>query len=545
MRGIRKPLENEPRRALGQFFTPPAVADFAAETLRSMGAFQGAARCVDPAAGPAVFLDAVERACPRPIECVGLELDGALCGSKVHAGNGLLDHPHLAVYDGAFDLAVGNPPYGGLGLHGLLSLTRGDTSHEAWRLAEAVLCHSEIWRASNGGHAPPAELRQRRLTPRLIRLLDRLARFPIENLFMERFVRLLRGGGWLAVVVPDGLLANARSAFVRDWMARHGRVAAVMGLPRVFFRAGASARTAVLFFQRNPAPGKRVWLSDPGMEWRPRAVRSRIATDLTAYLRGASRAEADWDEMRGTRWDPQFWDPRYANPLQGLAVAARRPLGDFIAHMTYGPIVTRTDPSNFAGDIPVVSQGQIEESGVNLARCARVRRGCVFDPPRSRARRWDLLFPRSGAGSLGRNRLAVYDEDEEANVGCFVNVIRLNGMNPYFVWLFLKTRFGWGQLQRVINGVGMPNISFDEIRELIVPCVEPALQEAVERAYSYHVRDAHRALVSASRRQHDVSGARIEAETRFAALVASVERALEEGTGAAFWTSPAAHQGDL
>lgn len=526
MKGIRKSLENRPRHALGQFFTPQTVADFAVDMLISFGAFENARRAIDPSAGAGNFLQAV--ATKASLECVGLDLDRALATSTIHHANGLLDHPHLRVTDGAFDVAVGNPPYGGQGLHDLMKLTRGEGDVELWELLDAIIQRSELWKIASDQASPP-ELADRKLTPRLARLIQRVARFPIENLFMERFVRLLRPGGWLAVVVPDGVLANARSSYVRDWMARRGRVAAVIGLPRVFSRAGASARTAVLFYQREPARTSVVRLSDAGSEWRPRGAASDVAVGLQDYLSRAARVEVAWEQMRDTRWDPQFWDPRYASPLRGLPDGERHTLGDFISHMTYGPIVTKRKPSEFSGSIPIVSQGQFEESGINLTECARVQAGCIFDPARSRARRRDLLFPRSGAGSLGRNRLAVYDEEEEANVGCFVNVIRLEGINPYFVWLFLKTSFGWGQLRRIINGVGMPNISFDEIRGLVVPGVSVRLQQSVEDVYVERVRPAHRALIDACGGGGDVAGARRTADAHIASLVKHLERALAEG----------------
>ncbi len=101
------------------------------------------------------------------------------------------------------------------------------------------------------------------------------------------------------------------------------------------------------------------------------------------------------------------------------------------------------------------------------------------------------MFPRSGVGSLGKNRLAVYDGDEAVNVGCFVDRIRLRGINPYYVWAFLKTRFGWGQVKRIINGVAMPNISFDEIRGLQIPRAGAAVESEAEARWRSQVRPAH------------------------------------------------------
>lgn len=541
MRGIRKPLDGRPRRALGQYFTPRAVADFAARALAERGAFDGVScRVIDPAAGPGLFLDAVLEAAPDA-DLIGLDIDRGLVGGRVRLGNGLLDDPEARIVERAFDAAVGNPPYGGLGLVELAQLARADETDAAWRLADAVAC-SEVLAASLG--PPPPDLRARRLTPRLRRWLDRAFRHPIEGIFMERFVRLLRDGGWMAVVVPEGILANARAAALRAWMARQGRVVAVVGLPRVFAPAGATARTAILVYQRRlaPAPGAldggaaRVQISDVEMEWAARGQTRRRAS-LAEYLAAPPVVEVPWAGLAEQRWDPRFWDTRWAAPLDELGALPRRRLGEFITFMTYGPIVTRRRPADAPGDIPVVSQGQIEESGVNLCGAQRVAEGSVFDPPRCRVRAADLLLPRSGAGSLGRNRIAVYDDGSPAALGCFVDVIRLAGVNPWFVWIFLKTRFGWGQIRRVINGVGMPNISFDEIRSLEIPLVDAAFQDEVERRWRFEVRPAHETLLAACARGGSVddlcvNAHRAEAEARMRTLVADVERALLARAGA-------------
>jgi hypothetical protein len=196
-------------------------------------------------------------------------------------------------------------------------------------------------------------------------------------------------------------------------------------------------------------------------------------------------------ELAGRRWDPQYW---LADPTRSLRRAGHslRPLGDFVDHLTYGPIITGRRPTHQSGGIRVIGQVDFCETGLAPTAALRVAPGSDFDPARSRVLPRDLLLPRSGAGSLGQNRLAVYVDEEEANIGCFVDLVRLAGINPFYVWLFLRTGPGWGQIRRVINGVGMPNISFAEIRSLQVPLVDGEEQEVWEGRYSREVLPHHR-----------------------------------------------------
>ena len=582
------------RQQLGQFFTPVAVAEFALEMLEAQGALNPPTptplQVIDPAAGEGVFLQAaIQRFSHRPLACAGVDLDPSLDFGWTQAvhdsrpdvrvtlvhGNGLLDHPEAGVRPEGFDLALGNPPYGGDGLADLARLAQGDDPRapafaDAWRLARAVLDDSLVWRRIERRVRLPARPPSN-LGSSLSRLLLKASRLPIEVIFVERFVSLLRPGGWMACVLPEGILANARTAYLREWLAEQGTVTAVVGLPRVFSRAGATARTALLIYHKHalsdpsPDPAASTLVTGPEMEWRPRDSTARSARsarrleacslDVTTYLDGVRDAvriprpesvasgnhHVPWARLCSQRWDPQFWDPRWAAPLRDLEGRPTRPLGDYIRSITYGPIVTGTFPDAFPGSVPVVSQGQFEESGINLHGCARVAKGCIFDPERSRARPRDLLMPRSGAGSLGRNRLAVYEGEETVNVGCFVNVIRLEGLNPWFAWFFLKTRFGWGQVRRVINGVGMPNISFDEIRALEIPVVADKVGQATENAWRTAVLPHHTTLLQAQHQglaEPACQELRLRAHQACQCLVASLERLLVQGDDTNLLTAP-------
>ena len=125
----------------------------------------------------------------------------------------------------------------------------------------------------------------------------------------------------------------------------------------------------------------------------------------------------------------------------------------------------------------MIGQGQFTGTGLDLSGATWVKAGSVYDPPRCRVRRGDLLMPRSGAGSLGKNRLAVYDLDAPATVSCFVDRIRLRGIRPHYVAAFLRSRPGWMQIQRAANGVGTINISFDQIRAIRIPVASGAMQQ--------------------------------------------------------------------
>ena len=298
-------------KILAQHFTPAAVARLAWDAVRTLaGKELGAGvRVIDPAAGAGALLTVVGRA----YQTTGIEIDAGLAergrrqADRFYTGDGLLGtFPEVA--DGAFDCVLANPPFGKLGP--MLPLLGADS---------------------------PGQLAQR------FRLLDgqkQMRTFPVESLFVERALQLTRPAGWLALILPEGFFANARRQGVRDWLLGRAEVRAVVALPGAFNKV----QTALVVLRRNkPLAQAKAWLiapvgKRPSVEQYARCARLLLGASArrgpeAVLLSVGQRA------LRTQRWDPRFWQGRTA--VRRLAGRLRLvPLGEYICHLTYGPIIT-------------------------------------------------------------------------------------------------------------------------------------------------------------------------------------------------------------
>ncbi|MEM5548674.1 restriction endonuclease subunit M [Pseudoalteromonas fuliginea] len=74
-----------------------------------------------------------------------------------------------------------------------------------------------------------------------------------EVLFIEQCYQFLNEGGYLAVVIPDGILTNSSLQYVRDNIEEWFRIVAVISLPSTAFTAtGAGVKSSVLFLKKYP-----------------------------------------------------------------------------------------------------------------------------------------------------------------------------------------------------------------------------------------------------------------------------------------------------
>lgn len=72
-----------------------------------------------------------------------------------------------------------------------------------------------------------------------------------EVLFIEQAHRFLKDGGYLAIVIPDGILTNSSLQYVRDSIEELYRIVAVISMPQTAFSAtGAGVKSSVMFLRK-------------------------------------------------------------------------------------------------------------------------------------------------------------------------------------------------------------------------------------------------------------------------------------------------------
>ncbi len=78
-----------------------------------------------------------------------------------------------------------------------------------------------------------------------------------DILFIERNLDFLKPGGRMAIVLPQGRFNNTSDKYIRDFIAEHARILAVVGLDTNTFKPHTGTNTSVLFVQKwNDDPSK-------------------------------------------------------------------------------------------------------------------------------------------------------------------------------------------------------------------------------------------------------------------------------------------------
>ncbi len=225
------------KKSLSQYFTPASLID----TMVRMVAPGPTEMIADPAMGTADFLTAALHYCTERGDD---DAFGRIFGIDSDSN--------------AYDLAIVNMI---LNKDGQANLRREDSIENHTRWAEEmdiVFCN------------PPFGSRTIEKRPQILSAYDlgHLWSFECESgqwrktknvapkqqlgmLFVERCWKMLRPGGRLAIILPEGYLSTASHGYVRQWILEHFIVRSLVELPRrIFVKSNADLRSNILIAEK-------------------------------------------------------------------------------------------------------------------------------------------------------------------------------------------------------------------------------------------------------------------------------------------------------
>ena len=150
------------------------------------------------------------------------------------------------IFEGRFDIILTNPPFGA-------NVEESDIILESdISVPEEV---EERYRREYGDLYKKAIARVRAAQGKpltsLFDLPKKSGRIKTEILFIERCLALLKPGGRLGMVLPEGIYNNPSLAYVREYVEDRAFIRAVVSLPQeTFYSAGASVKASLLFLQK-------------------------------------------------------------------------------------------------------------------------------------------------------------------------------------------------------------------------------------------------------------------------------------------------------
>lgn len=196
----------------------------------------------------------------------------------VHHHDGLINVN--GIFENRFDVILTNPPFGAR-IEKDYKLSETDRFYDEEKLEEykerygddCIRQINELNTAIDKGQ----------------KILDRFELGKVsgltEVLFMERCLKLLKPGGRMGIVLPEGVLNNSNLQKVRDYFESEAKILLITSIPQdVFIASGATIKPSLLFFKRFTEEEKQQYL--------------KIKTQVEAEIQKNVKAELDkWFEI--------------------------------------------------------------------------------------------------------------------------------------------------------------------------------------------------------------------------------------------------------
>jgi type I restriction enzyme M protein len=508
----------------GEFFTPHPIVRLAVEMI----APRPNEKIIDPACGSGGFLiQAISYICrnypdiDKPTyvreRICGIEFnpDVALsamirlafeggAGTEIICANALVENEQ---FNNAFDIVLTNPPFGSKGKiedqrilkSYLLARKWNRTSNDEWEVTRSVLA----------GQSP-------------------------EILFIEKCLKLLRPGGRMAIVLPDGLLQNVSNSHVRFWIRSQAKVLGVVSIPQeAFVPYGTGIKTSLLLLQKLPAIANRVFMAqiqkigydvkgqpvykrdESGKFVRTSAGLPVIDDDVDEIARAYHRLqngnfefESDTiysvpEKMLNARLDVEHYHPKDRKLLEHLQANGAKPLGEI------ADILNETDDFRLAsnGDIRYIAISDVDARTMQVVSQQIIKPHEAPSRATYRVRQGDIITAISGASTgTPRHATALITEDEDGAIcsNGFAVLRNIHGVEPLFLLAYMRTEYYLRQVRRLMTGHAIPAISIDDLAKVLVPVPPVEIQKKIADEI---------AIILAMRKEALKTGERVVKET--------------------------------
>lgn len=313
---------------------------------------------------------------------------------------------------------------------------------------------------------------------------------PPQVLFIERCLEMLKPGGKLGIVLPDGLLGNTGDAYIRKFILDKAVVLAVVDCPTETFAPHTPTKTSVLILQKLPAQT-------------PSNIFFAIASECGHNKRGTPTGKSDFAKITATYNQhltsdrvPQNWFgfyadrkldkrrilvPRYYDPLIIKEIASFDDKQWDMVSMQNLIAKSAIEISGISGcptSLEYDARGEIrfirtsDVSGFEVGEHAQIKIPLdVWETNKASQdlKIGDILFVKDGDDKIGNCAILIDETDLKISVQSHFHKIRSLTIDPYLLLWALNTPIVEKQIrQRVFSQSTLKTIGI-RITELVLP----------------------------------------------------------------------------
>ena len=322
---------------------------------------------------------------------------------------------------------------------------------------------------------------------------------PAEILFIERCLQLLKEGGRMGIVLPNGHFENPSLEYLRHYIKHKAKILGVVNLPQeTFIPYGTGVKTSLLFLEKDTTTihqqyplffgkvkklgyqgnknGTPIYKKDKyGQVISEKGVPvldedfSQVVIDYRQFLNFAeihtdNSFSINYNELNG-RFDYDFYSPESRSLLDKLSKSSIR-LGDIVE-------IVKSKSPKLKDKNAMVEYVELSDVNANSFEIINSTQYAVHELP-SRAsfelRQNDIITAIAG-NSVGTKKHATALVDSTFKGAICTNgfrVLRNPKINPYYLLYYLHSEMFLKQMMMYRTGAAIPNVSDHDLMNVLV-----------------------------------------------------------------------------
>ena len=397
---------------------------------------------------------------------VGDGTTGIFCEDSLENSTNWKPQTQLNIAFNSFDVVLTNPPFGkSIKVEGQNKLRQFDLGHK--------------WKVKDNGFAKD-------------KLKDHEAP---EILFIERCLHLLKDGGRMGIVLPDGIF-NESVSYLRQWLLERVKIVAIIDVCKETFQPNTQTKTSLLFFEKktNEQEDYEIFMgvayfcghNRRGIEIGKDDI-PEILEQFKKFKSGQSiqKTKNHFTTSLSELKRANFWIPKHFSPYYTQAIDKIKSkhqivkLGDIAAFKkgdepgseNYIDFIDRNDT-----DVPFIRTGDLVNFAVNQLPDNFVDEE-IYNTFNQNLQPKDILFTKDGKIGI----TAMVTENDKAMISSGVLRIRLKeeakqkyGITPEYLFAVLSNKYtGYFQaLRSTVIAATIPHLREKRIENFDIPILD-------------------------------------------------------------------------
>lgn len=292
---------------------------------------------------------------------------------------------------------------------------------------------------------------------------------PSELLFLEKIQSTMAPNSYLSIVLPNNILENIMNQDARKWISNNFKIIEILSLYIGAFKPMTNIKTSILILKK---------ITDIDKNYNVKLSLINSEEDLLSNKKNSF--DIPIKKLSDINYSPEFYQRKGSSFLLDLAQCKATTIKEITKLILKEKAKILKDSTQYFRYIDLSSvdakTGEIREA--KDIKVSEAPKRAYYEINKD-----DLLIAVSGGGIGTKSHVITVVDAEHDKCVCSngFRVLKLqDGINPYYMWYFMRSEYFLGQVNQLSAGSTIPNLKENDLMDIkvFIPPIE--VQKSIE-----------------------------------------------------------------